>query len=133
MSDNIAAELDKRIETQAQAAAAPMVFKSHLHAQLAASFSYWATEIIHPSTLKKGASLVDFANSTADIFVEQAWEDTAKRVRQEVTKQTCLPTSKIPPITDEVIAFCLSQTFDLGAAVQNFLTGISAAKEQATR
>ena len=63
MSDNIAAELDKRIEKQAQDAASGLVFKSHLVASLQAAYLTLLETCVHPSEFKRGVKYLQFACS----------------------------------------------------------------------
>jgi hypothetical protein len=119
MSDNIAAELDKRIEKQAQDAASGLVFKSHLQANLQAAYLTLLETCVHPSEFKRGFSGADFALAAAEETTNNAFATAQKRVQDQVLGQT----TQIPiGVLSEVVA----ATFSFGDAVNAFGAALSA-------
>jgi hypothetical protein len=124
MSDNIAAELDKRIEKQAQDAASGLVFKSHLQANLQAAYLTLLETCVHPSEFKRGFSGADFALAAAEETTNNAFATAQKRVQDQVLGQTTLIAR--PQIPIGVLSEVVAATFSFGDAVNAFGAALSA-------
>ena len=124
MSDNIAAELDKRIEKQAQDAASGLVFKSHLVASLQAAYLTLLETCVHPSEFTRGVSSYAFAQAAAERTTNDAFATAQKRVQDQVLGQTTLVAR--PQIPVGVLSEVVAATFSFGDAVNAFGDALSA-------